>query len=61
MNVVKVLEVVTDPVDPTHKGAVTEAFPPFHVDLTVSDASELSDEIILGKVQAMSGSKSFVK
>ncbi|KAI8807232.1 hypothetical protein BJ742DRAFT_813864 [Cladochytrium replicatum] len=45
----------------THKGGVSEAFTPFHVDLTVSVDSELSDEIVLSKVQAMSGSKSFVK
>lgn len=41
----------------THKGAVNEKFAPFHVDLTISDVSEISDAIIQAKVSGTSGSR----
>ncbi|KAJ3384985.1 hypothetical protein HDU92_003294 [Lobulomyces angularis] len=45
----------------TNKGEVNEKFSPFHVDFTISEKKEINDDIILAKVQAYSGSKSFVK
>ncbi|KAL3894233.1 MAG: hypothetical protein SGCHY_005395 [Lobulomycetales sp.] len=45
----------------THKGDIGEAFSQYHVDFTISEAREISDEIVLQKVQRYSGSKSFVK
>jgi len=45
----------------THKGGITTAFGPFHVDFDVSSPREISDDIILNKVASNSGSKSKVR
>ena len=45
----------------TYKGFIQQAFSPFHVDFSVSELREISDEKIMDKVAAASGSKSFVK
>jgi len=45
----------------TNKGAVTGVLSPYHVAFEVSSTHELSDEILLAKVQENSGSKSKVK
>jgi len=45
----------------THKGGITSAFGPFHVDFDVSSPREISDDIILHKVASNSGSKSKVR
>lgn len=45
----------------TYKGALTEKFAPYHVDLTVSELREISDLIIADKIANASGSKSHVQ
>ncbi len=41
----------------TYKGALSELFAPFHVDFVVSEKKEISDSIVMEKVQQASGSK----
>jgi len=45
----------------THKGAVQALFLPYHVDITVSQKSELSDEVIVQKIAEASGTAKKVK
>jgi len=45
----------------THKGSVNELFAPYHVDLIVTNKSEITDEIIMQKIQDASGSGSKVR
>ncbi len=45
----------------THKGSVVDKFGSSHVTVEISGEHEISDEIILSKVQESSGSKSKVK
>ncbi|KAJ1530129.1 hypothetical protein HK096_008269, partial [Nowakowskiella sp. JEL0078] len=45
----------------SHRGAVTTQMAPFHVELMAYDRTEVSYDDIMSKVQASSGSKSFVK
>jgi hypothetical protein len=45
----------------THKGAVTEYFGQFHVDITAQAADEVTDEIIASTVSAAAGTASHVK
>jgi len=45
----------------THKGGVQALFTPYHVDITVSNVSELSDEIIVQKIAEASGTFNKVK
>ena len=42
----------------TYKGILGELFSPFHVDFVVETAREISDSIVMDKVQLASGSKS---
>jgi len=44
----------------THKGAINSLFAPYHVDLEASHKSELSDEIVMRKIQDTSGTRSKV-
>jgi len=44
----------------THKGAVTDLFAPYSVDLSATSKDEISDEVILNKIQENSGTKSKV-
>ncbi|KAI9209038.1 uncharacterized protein BJ171DRAFT_488270 [Polychytrium aggregatum] len=43
----------------THKGAVSEKFGPYHVDIVASELSEISHSRIMSKVQEASGSKAY--
>lgn len=45
----------------THSGAVTALFTPYHVDMNVTNKSELSDDIVMQKISDASGSASKVK
>jgi len=45
----------------THKGSINELFAPYHVDLIFTNKSEISDEIIMQKIQDASGSGSKVR
>jgi len=45
----------------THTGAVKDLFAPYHVDLNCNHKEELSDDIILRKIQENSGTRSKVK
>jgi hypothetical protein len=42
----------------THKGDIAEGFLQFHVDFNISETREVSDDIVLRKVQQYSGSAS---
>lgn len=45
----------------THKGSIQEKFAPYHVDFDISSTREISDALVLQKVQAASGSRSMVR
>jgi len=45
----------------TQKGAITEFFGQYHVDVTVSNPSELTEDLIKSVVAAAAGTKSNVK
>ncbi|KAI8911539.1 hypothetical protein EDD86DRAFT_245818 [Gorgonomyces haynaldii] len=45
----------------TFKGGLIDKFSPYHVDLTISETREISDQIIADKVASASGSRSNVK
>jgi len=45
----------------THKGGVQALFAPYHVELTVTHTSEISDEIVKQKIAAASGTATKVK
>lgn len=45
----------------THKGEILKLFEPYHVDLNFTSKSEISDEVILKKIQENSGSRSKVR
>lgn len=45
----------------THKGDIQKLFEPYHVDLAFTSKSEISDEVILKKIQENSGSRSKVR
>ena len=45
----------------THKGGVVDGFGAIHLTVEISGSQEISDEILLAKVQEASGSKSKVK
>ncbi|KAH3796146.1 uncharacterized protein LOC127838019 [Dreissena polymorpha] len=45
----------------THKGTLEAAFGPFHVTIFATDASDISEKIIMEKVSSASGTKSNVK
>jgi len=45
----------------THQGAVRSLFTPYHVDISCTHVNELSDEILMQKIQDASGSGSKVK
>lgn len=41
----------------THKGHIAESFAPCHCEVTVSDLSEISQDSVTRRIQAISGSK----
>jgi len=45
----------------THKGAINSIFAPYHVDVEAAHKNELSDEILMRKIQDTTGTRSKVK